>query len=146
MLKEPLRAGLQLAVNALATQPDRKILVAGGFDFLNGALTGKIQRLNPDGTTDATFNAGGEGANGFLSAVLIQPAGKMLVGRGFTTFNGAPLPMVVRLNANGSLDPSLAFGTATSIRQIGSLALQPDGKILVGSGATLQGPPVGGLV
>ena len=54
--------GAALVLPALAVQPDGKVLVAGGFDFVNGALTGKLQRLNPDGTTDATFNAGGTGA------------------------------------------------------------------------------------
>ncbi|WP_375436715.1 T9SS type A sorting domain-containing protein [uncultured Hymenobacter sp.] len=138
-MKTPLTAGLQLTVNSLAVQPDGKILVAGGFDFVNGALTGKIQRLNPDGTTDATFNVGGTGANGFISAIVLQPDGKILVGGGFTTFNGQPLPLVVRLNSDGSIDPSFTFGSSISIRQISGIALQPDGKILVGSGATLNG-------
>jgi uncharacterized delta-60 repeat protein len=139
VLKAPLTAGLQLSVNSLAVQPDGKILVAGGFDFVNGVLTGKIQRLNPDGTTDATFNAGGTGANGFISTIVLQPDGKILVGGGFITFNDQPLPLVVRLNSDGSVDSSFTFGTAASIRQISSIALQSDGKILVGSGATLNG-------
>ncbi|MDF7812486.1 T9SS type A sorting domain-containing protein [Hymenobacter sp. YC55] len=138
---------MQLTVNSLAVQPDGKILVAGGFDFVNGTLTGKLQRLNPDGTTDATFNVGGTGANGFISNILLQPDGKILVGGGFTTFNGQPFPLVVRLNSDGSVDQSFTFGTAASIRQITSLALQPDGKILVGSGTTFNGGvQTGGLV
>ncbi|MCB2406426.1 T9SS type A sorting domain-containing protein [Hymenobacter lucidus] len=147
VLKTPLAVGNQLAVNALAVQADGKVLVAGGFDFVNGNLTGKLLRLNPDGTPDATFNADGLGANGFVSAVLVQPDGRILVGGGFTTFNGQARSMVVRLLADGSLDTSFTFGSAASVRQISSLALQPDGKILVGSGPSLQNAPqTGGLV
>ncbi|MGY3088601.1 putative delta-60 repeat protein [Hymenobacter sp. UYAg731] len=149
VLKTPIASLLQSGVNALAVQPDGKILTAGGFDFVNGAMVGKLQRLNADGTTDATFNVGGTGANGFLSSIVLQPDGKILVGGGFTTFNGQALAMVVRLNANGSLDPGFIFATANSTRQISSIALQPDGKILVGSGnsqPSATNPQIGGLV
>ncbi|GAA3938363.1 hypothetical protein GCM10022406_23090 [Hymenobacter algoricola] len=147
VLKTPLAPGIQLSVNALAVQPDGKVLAAGGFDFVNGNLTGKLQRFNVDGTTDATFNVGGTGANAFLSAVLLQPDGKILVGGGFTTFNGQPRSMVVRLNPDGSLDNSFTFGSSASVRQITRLALQSDGKILVASGPSLQRTPeTGGVV
>ncbi|PJJ52837.1 T9SS type A sorting domain-containing protein [Hymenobacter chitinivorans] len=147
ILKTPLAVGNLQAVNALAVQADGKILVGGGIDFVNGNLTGKLLRLNPDGTPDPAFNANGLGANGYVSAVLVQPDGKILVGGGFTTFNEQARSMVVRLNADGSLDNTFTFGSAASVRQIGSLALQPDGKILVGGGPSLQNtPPTGGLV
>ena len=140
-LKTPMALVLQSGVNTLAVQPDGKVLAAGGFDFVNGTLTGKIQRFDAAGNVDATFNVGGTGANGFIAAIVLQPDGKILVGGGFTTFNGQALPMVVRLNANGSLDAGFSFGTASAFRQIGSLALQPDGKILVGSGAPFASAP-----
>ncbi|WP_345117593.1 T9SS type A sorting domain-containing protein [Hymenobacter algoricola] len=119
-------------------QPDGKVLVAGGFDFLNGTLSGKIQRLNPDGSTDVSFNAGGVGANGFVAALLLQPDGKILIGGGFTTYNNTPRLTVARLNADGTLDASFTPTGITARRQIGSMALQADGKILVGSGSNLE--------
>ena len=147
VLKTPLQAGLQLSVNTLAVQPDGKVLMAGGIDFANGSLTGKLQRLNPDGTTDAAFNPGGTGANGFIAAVLLQPDGKILVAGGFTTFNSLPRALLVRLNANGSLDPSFAFApTPADYRQLTALALQPDGKIVVGSGLSFATQSSGGVV
>lgn len=141
VLKTPMASVLQSGVNTIAVQPDGKVIAAGGFDFVSGSLTGKIQRFDAFGNPDATFNVSGTGANGFISAIVLQPDGKILVGGGFTTFNGQALPMVVRLNANGSLDTGFSFGTANTFRQIGSLALQPDGKILVGSGAALGTSP-----
>ncbi|SDY22259.1 WD40 repeat domain-containing protein [Hymenobacter psychrophilus] len=148
VLKTPLAYTPPQNVNTLAVQPDGKVLVAGGFDFVNGALVGKLQRLNADGSTDATFNPNGTGANGYINDLLLQPDGKILVaGATFTTFNGQPRVMLVRLNANGSLDPTFAYNPAPDdYRTLTALALQPDGKILVASGATFTGQPAGGLV
>lgn len=135
VLKTPLSQSIQSAPGALAVQADGKIIVSGGFDFVNGTSVGKLSRLNADGTTDATFNAGGLGANGFVVALVVQPDGKILVGGGFNSFNGQPRALVVRLNANGSLDPTFTYPTvATDYRQVASLALQADGKVLVGGG------------
>ncbi|WP_171025476.1 T9SS type A sorting domain-containing protein [Hymenobacter jeollabukensis] len=135
MLKAPMVSTLQSGVNTLAVQADGKILAAGGFDFVGGTLTGKLQRFNTDGTVDATFNAG-TGANGFISAVAVQPDGKILVAGGFNTFNGAVDANLVRLNANGSLDATFSSIGAGVPRQPMSLALQPDGKLLVGGIST----------
>lgn len=146
VLKTPLNHPSLQSVNALAVQPDGKVLIAGGFDFVNGALTGKLQRLNADGSTDATFNPNGTGANGHIASLLLLPDGKILVAGAFTTFNGQPRALLVRLNANGSLDPSFTFNPGPGdYRTVTALALQPDGKILVAGGLTFT-QSLGGLV
>lgn len=122
----------------VVAQPDGKVLVGGNFDYINGTLAGRIQRLNADGSTDQSFNPGGLGANGFLAAMVIQPDGKILIGGGFTTYNNTPRLSVARLNADGTLDPTFAPTGITSRRQVTALALQADGKILVGSGPNLD--------
>jgi uncharacterized delta-60 repeat protein len=109
------------------------VLTVGGFDFVNGVLASKIQRLNANGTSDATFNPGGIGANGFIGAVALQADGRIIIGGGFTSYNGTATLGLARLNANGTLDPTFATLTPATLRQITSLAIQPDGKVLVGS-------------
>ena len=128
--------GIGTAPQFVVAQPDGKLLVSGGFDFMNGTLAGKVQRLNPDGTVDAGFNPGGAGANGFVGAMVLLPTGKIMLGGGFTAYNGVPSFTVARLNANGTLDPSFAptAAIATARRQVGAVAVQPDGKVLVGGG------------
>jgi uncharacterized delta-60 repeat protein len=91
-----------------------------------------------DGSLDAAFTvAGGNGLQGEVFAVVVQPDGKILAGGNFSTFNGISRRGVVRLNVDGSLDPTFA-PVGTSFRgpnvlfEIKALALQPDGKILVG--------------
>ncbi|RAK69878.1 T9SS type A sorting domain-containing protein [Hymenobacter edaphi] len=130
-LKAPFTASSNSGVKTLAVQPDGKILVGGAFDFVGGTLTGKLQRFNPDGTVDATFNAG-TGANAPVTAVAVQPDGKILAAGGFNTFNGTAVTGVVRLNANGSLDNTFSSQGSGAPVYSASLAVQPDGKILVG--------------
>ncbi|WP_033316646.1 delta-60 repeat domain-containing protein, partial [Pontibacter roseus] len=48
-----------------------------------------------------------------------------------TSFNGTPRSFIARLNADGTLDASFNPGTGFN-RELYSLALQPDGKVLVG--------------
>ena len=146
VLKNGYLGGLQTGVQRLAVQPDGKVITAGGFDFANGVLASKIQRLNANGTSDATFNPGGIGANGFIGAVALQADGRILIAGGFTTYNGTPALALARLNANGTLDPTFASLTPGVLRQIGSLAIQPDGKILVGSTNSFTPGQAGALV
>ncbi|MCC3156981.1 T9SS type A sorting domain-containing protein [Hymenobacter sp. 15J16-1T3B] len=146
VLKTLPTSSLQMGVSTLAVQADGKVLAAGGFDFVNGTLTGKLQRFNADGTVDTGFNAG-TGANGFVAAALLQPDGKILLTGGFTTFNGTATTNLVRLNANGSLDATFSSSSADVPRQPMSLALQADGKILVsGTSISLIGQNAPGLV
>lgn len=122
-------AGSEL-VNAIAVQTDGKILVGGSFDVFNVSNRKCIARLNANGTVDATFTVG-TGFNGTVSAVLIQPDGKILVGGSFSQYNGSAANRLVRLNTNGTLDATFSIGTG-STGGVYSLALQPDGKILAG--------------
>lgn len=131
-LKAPLNAAsVQSAVNTVVVQPDGKVLAAGGFDYVNGELTGKLQRFNVDGSVDATFNIG-TGANGFIAALVLQPDGKILVAGSFTSFNGVTNTTVVRLNANGSVDNTFSSAGVTLPRQPTCMTVQPDGKVLLG--------------
>jgi uncharacterized delta-60 repeat protein len=134
--------GANQVVVTLAVQADRKILVGGEFTGL-GAGTGAttrnhIGRLNGDGTVDPTFNPG---ANAAVNAVAVQTDGKILVGGFFTSLgNGTGLQTsrshIGRLNADGTVDLSFNPGANGNVW---ALAVQPDGKILVGGEFSLMG-------
>ena len=134
--------GANAAVWTLILQPDGKILVGGLLTMLGGGGTGatsspRLGRLNPDGTLDATFNGA---ANGFVGALALQPDGKILVGGSFTTLGAgtgtASRNNIGRLNSDGSVDTSFNPGADNVVRV---LAVQPDGKILVGGEFTTLG-------
>ncbi|MCU4190037.1 T9SS type A sorting domain-containing protein [Flavobacterium sp. HXWNR29] len=122
--------GFNGSINAVAQQPDGKVLVGGGFFIFNGA-TGKnyIIRLNVDGSEDASFNVG-TGFSTSTNSLVVQPDGKVLVGGQFVTYKGATENRLVRLNADGTKDTSFSTGTGFN-GTVNRVALQPDGKIMV---------------
>ncbi len=65
-----------------------------------------------------------------VSAVVIQPDGKALIGGGFWTVNGFDRRGLARLNIDGTLDTN--FVAVSVDGQVKSIVLQPDGKILIG--------------
>ena len=73
-------------------------------------------------------------ANGTVYAVVVQPDGKIVIGGDFTSLspNGGALvtrKYIARLNPDGTIDSAFDPNADATVR---SLALQPDGKILVG--------------
>ena len=127
-----------LPVFAVALQPDGKILLGGDFNTINDESAPHIARLNKDGTVDFTFNANtgaaGLGDSSAVRAIVVQPDGKIIVGGSFTTFNNLPHEYLVRLNPNGSIDPTFVGPDFSQDYnwKVSALALQPDNKILVG--------------
>jgi uncharacterized delta-60 repeat protein len=127
--------GGSFAVFSLAVQPDGKVMIGGWFTSYNGTSRNHIARLNADGSLDTTFNPG-TGANFPVSSLGLQPDGKVLIGGGFTSYNGTSRNRIARLNADGSLDTIFNPGTGAN-GTVHSLALQPDGKVLIGGEFTL---------
>lgn len=131
----------------LKIQSDDKIIVVGRFYGFSGGTNGVgIARLNPDGTLDTTFNVGGSGISGINNTVFtcaIQTDGKIIIGGIFDSYNGVPVSSsMVRLNPNGSIDPSFTYTDPVlgSFSQIHKILIQPDGKILVEGLIVMQAP------
>jgi len=138
-------AGADNAVYALAIQSDERVVVGGAFSQFNGFQRNFISRLTTNGLVDTTFNPG-QGANGVIYTVAVQPDGRVLAGGDFTTFDGVPRTRIVRLNADGSVDPAFNPGTGAS-STVRSILVQPDSKILVsGSFTNFAGTTCGFLV
>ncbi|HEX8248917.1 MAG TPA: carboxypeptidase regulatory-like domain-containing protein [Pyrinomonadaceae bacterium] len=122
-------------IYAIALQPDGKIIIGGGFDSLapnGGAAVARnnIARLNADGTLDTTFDPN---ANALVGSIAVQPDGKLLIGGDFTTLapnGGAPVfrRYLARLNADGTLIPAFNPNPGGNVN---SIAVQPDGRILI---------------
>jgi uncharacterized delta-60 repeat protein len=118
------------SVAAMVVQPDGKIVVGSSF-AMGGYSCTNLGRLNPDGTLDTMFNAG---ANNWVCALALQPDGSILAGGFFTMLGGAGRLHIGRLNPNGTLDPDFNPGAGADAygNCVYCLAVQPDGKILVG--------------
>ena len=96
-------------IRAIALQPDGKILVGGNFSNYDGYNAGRIIRLNSDGTIDSGFTFNTEFDN-IVRAIAIQRDGKIVVGGGFNTYYNFPCPQIVRLNSDGTPDPTFIMG------------------------------------
>ncbi len=119
------------AVQSIAIQSDGKILIAGNFMLYNNNVTNFIARLNQNGSLDTTFSVG-VGPNANIYCLAIQPDGKILAGGDFYYYNGISKNLLVRLNPDGSLDPTLDIGPLFNNTNIQTISIQPDGKILIG--------------
>lgn len=119
----------------VAIQPDGKLIIVGIFSSYGGVPSNNVARLHPDGRLDTSFSAG-SGTNSFVIKTLIQADGKLLILGLFGVYNGVVREYIARLHPNGTLDTSFLPGTfsaswSTSV-WMHDIALQPDGKILVG--------------
>lgn len=118
------------AVYALALQEDGRIILGGIFSNIAGQPRANVARLLPDGALDGTFQVG-TGFNTTVTALCLQPDGKVIVGGDFTQYQGQPVNRIIRLNPDGSPDPGFDVGTGfNGVPTV--IALQPDGKVLVG--------------
>ncbi len=119
-------------VFSTVVQPDGKLVIGGGFTSVNNSNQYYIARLDSDGSLDTNFNSG-TGASFFIYAMAPATDGKLLIGGGFSMFNGTNRTRIARLNADGSLDLGFDPGTGASSSVL-ALAVQPDGKVLLGGG------------
>lgn len=115
--------------NAVALQPDGKIVVGTGYGDMYGQGGGQLARFLPDGTPDSAFVS----TSPYVAALALQPDGKILTLGVEHSDSGPEYSKLVRHLADGSYDA--AFGNQGQITSTtcycDKLALQPDGKILV---------------
>lgn len=134
-------------VASLALQPDGKVLVGSQlieivcdeFDC-STHYHSIVTRLDPTGSLDAGFSRATVKVSNpsGVNSLVVQPDGKVLVGGSFSMVNGTNHSGITRLNANGDLDTSFNPGTGIGgwPFSIFSVAVQVDGKILIGGGFT----------
>jgi uncharacterized delta-60 repeat protein len=152
---------------ASARQPDGKIIVAGTTSSSNGDLNFTLVRYHPNGVIDTSFGSStldpgrvmtdfralpdGRRSTDVISAVALQPDGKIVAAGRTNSPNGDQNFALVRYNTDGTIDTS--FGASAldpgrvmtdfrafpdgqrSTDLLSSIALQPDGKI-VAAGTT----------
>ena len=87
------------------------------------------------GDVDLSFDPGSS-LNGAVQAIVVQGDGKVLIGGFFSTVHESMCSGLARLNVDGSVDTSFQIslkpGPSFASPFITSIALQSDGKILIG--------------
>jgi uncharacterized delta-60 repeat protein len=124
------------AVNAVAAQPDGKVLVALE-NFPADGNPGVIQRFNANGTIDSSFGNGGAASislPGFpdiaLQDIQAETSGKIAV-VGYSSFSGSSnqQPLIVQLTSGGALDP-ITFTPPVVNGKFNAVAEAPDGGLI----------------
>jgi uncharacterized delta-60 repeat protein len=140
-------AGNAGVVNAIAIQPDGKIL-AGGTGAGGNWL---IRRYNADGSADATFNTKAQPAQqtgGEVRAIVIDPVTQKIVVAGPALAGTTTQATVVRLNADGSADSAFANSGLTRLDTVGfangstveGAVVEADSNIVIAGSKTLVAP------
>ena len=126
-------------VSTITVQGDGKILLGGNFTSIGGVERSNLVRLTTKGLVDESF-ANVE-LNGSVLAILVQADGGILLSGSFTLVNQVERNRIARLDADGNLDTEFdpdvtGVGAGGSV---GTLALQTDGRILIGGSFTAVG-------
>jgi uncharacterized delta-60 repeat protein/uncharacterized repeat protein (TIGR01451 family) len=95
--------GANDTVLTMTVDTQNKVLLGGEFTRASGVTRSRITQLNSDGTVDPGINFG-YGADNFVSGIILQDDGKIIVAGGFTTFNGLSYPCLVRLFGGSMFD------------------------------------------
>jgi uncharacterized delta-60 repeat protein len=146
--------GDEAVSQAVAIQPDGKIVAGGSAEVGSGASQFAIARFNPNGTPDMSFSGDGQemttvaptGQNAIGKALVIQPNGKLLLaGQADLDINRRTLAYVRYNPSDGSLDPSFGSGgvelspfpAGWGRQALDDAALACDGKIVSAGEAAL---------
>ena len=137
----------------VALQADGKVVVVGSCSGVDGSNDMLIARFKPNGSRDTSFSGGSgyvrldiDGTSSMTTetarGVAVQPDGKLIVvGDSRPWATGIGVVMAVRLNANGSPDPTFGAGglkigsplagTGYHNFEGNAVALQSDGTVIV---------------
>jgi uncharacterized delta-60 repeat protein len=126
---------------AVAIRPNGKIIAAGsGYGGPAGAqkVDFAVAQYNEDGSLDRRFGHNGKvltdiggGTGDWLTALVILPNAKIVVGGYSTGGYAAATNELVRYNGDGSLDPSFGNGGIAFIDfSVEDLAIQPNGDLV----------------
>jgi uncharacterized delta-60 repeat protein len=115
-------------VSALALQTDGKIILWWTFTTYNSLIESRIVRINSTWTKDATVPI--IWFDNSINAVVLQPDGKLIVGWLFTNYAWTAQNRIARLTTTWALDPTFVIWAGFN-NAVNTIALQPDGKIVV---------------
>ena len=118
-------------VSAWQALPSGQVLVGSLNYFYPGPAYGvNALLLDIAGQPDLSFSPHLQGP-GRVHDVVVQADGRIVIGGSFDEVNGTAAHGLARLNANGTLDTNHAPQTVPHTT-VNTLALQADGKLLVG--------------
>jgi uncharacterized delta-60 repeat protein len=103
------------SVYSLALQSNQDILIGGtGSLTMNDQPAAFLARVHPDGATDTGFAPDPKTISNPVHLISVQSDGKILVDQVIAGTSGTQQSTLVRLNSDGSLDPSWNMGSVSN--------------------------------
>lgn len=137
--------GFDNAVHKILSLDDKKTMVFGNFTKFNNILASRIIRLQEDGLSDNTFNAGQSGANNIIKTAVLQSDGRIILGGNFAKYNGSTCNRIVRILPDGTIDNTFNIGSGFK-SQVYAIAMQDEKVIVAGNFTTYNDIPAGRIV
>jgi uncharacterized delta-60 repeat protein len=115
----------------LSSAGNYEVVLSNNFSSVTSRLAGLYISQYP--SVADSFNPG---ANGSVTAIAIQPDGRIIIGGAFTLVAGQSRGRIARLNSDGTLDAAFDPGANGSVNCI---LVMEDSKILVGGSFSILG-------
>ena len=88
-------------IRSIGFQTNNKIVVGGSFTNFNNSLINRLARIENTGSSDTSFlTATGSGANNTINSIAILADGGILLVGNFSSFNGAAINRIVKINGD----------------------------------------------
>lgn len=108
----------------------------GSFSVFDGQNQGRLARFDSIGSIDIAYLSAGVGFDNSVLKIVSQPDDKLVVVGSFSKYNNLGNSRVIRLLANGLVDPTfnvLGSGANNTVR---TAVVQDDQKIIIGGSFT----------
>ncbi|QNN59043.1 IPTL-CTERM sorting domain-containing protein [Diaphorobacter ruginosibacter] len=142
--------GSNLETMVMVKDGSNRVVIGGLFNTVEGQAGYQgVARFNADDSLDTTFKVA---TDEFVKALAIQADGKILIGGQFHSVRptgsttATSIWGIARLNADGTLDSTFQNAPAGKVKSnhnVRGIAVQPDGKIVIGGYFTaIDGTPI----
>lgn len=145
--------GFDTTVDSLAVLNGTTIIAGGNFNSYNGVTSRHIIGLDSTLASATAITPDGIGFNARILDLEINSSGQIIAGGLFSTYNGNPRGKIIILDVNFATSefeeaviPPIA-GSGFGTGNVHSLALQPNGDIIVGGFfSSYAGTSSGGII
>ena len=125
-------SGVDGFVEAMAVQPDGKVIIGGSFASYSGSTRASVARIANDGSLDSSFNCS---VDSYIYAMALQPDGKVVLAGVFNSVNGTARGHLARVNSDGSIERNFN-STLGANDEIKTVTVLPNGKLVIAGSFT----------
>jgi uncharacterized delta-60 repeat protein len=135
--------GVDGPVRGSALQSNKRLLIGGLFNQVQGTARKNLARLDSNGALDPSFTVG-LGPNNEVTDIS-EANGRIGISGYFSQYNGTAVPTFAVLNSSGSLDPAFSYPTNGVVSRC--ILVRPNQQVYLGGSFTFFGSTaVGRLV